>query len=94
MRHQDYLKSLANDYRVSYGFDLPWQIPDYLPVTIGDWIPKNSQMPVPLERATGILGFLMMGRIACSPVELERIMYHGVAHRKGITTKAVLAAEP
>lgn len=37
MTNRDYLKSISHDYFDSYGFELPWQIPDYARATVGDW---------------------------------------------------------
>lgn len=37
VNNQAHFKRLSEEYRESYGFGLPWQIPDYVPVSVGDW---------------------------------------------------------
>ncbi|MBY3151432.1 hypothetical protein HFO56_03390 [Rhizobium laguerreae] len=66
MKHQDHLKAISAEYENSYGFELPWQIPHYMPTRIGDW----SVRP----RLGGIGGSYLAHRVVEPPYT---ILYHG-----------------
>ncbi|MCS4089355.1 hypothetical protein [Rhizobium sp. BK176] len=66
MKHQDHLKTLSDDYKRSYGFDLPWQIPDYAPVEQGDWSVRS--------RLGGLSGSYLAHQVVEPP---HSVLFHG-----------------
>lgn len=66
MKHQDHLKSLSDDYKKSYGFELPWQIPDYAPVKRGDWSVRS--------RLGGLGGSYLAHHVVEPP---HSVLFHG-----------------